>query len=165
MFGYYTNIHLMNCCHIFLLQRLICTVSSITLFHGYCQWPGRWKWKFNFYVLAPLFFLIFLIPSAIVRRIIYLIVIVFSSYYWFDYWGIGNVFVFLRVFFIGILLADLHCTKTILIKNNALAFFIGLLSLTGFFSSHLFITKKALYIMERATLSRWCACSFYSILY
>jgi peptidoglycan/LPS O-acetylase OafA/YrhL len=106
------------------------------IYHSF-SWvlPVAWSLEVEvqFYFLAPLFFLIFLIPSAILRRIIYLIVIVFSSYYWFDYWGIGNVFVFLRVFFIGILLTDLHCTKTILIKNSSLAFFIGLLSLAGFF--------------------------------
>jgi peptidoglycan/LPS O-acetylase OafA/YrhL len=114
--------------------------ASATYLHGIIYHSFSWilpvAWSLEvevqFYVLAPLFFLFFLIPSRTLRRIIYLAIIIFSSYYWFDYWGIGNVFIFLRVFFIGILLADLYCTKTVLVKNSSLAFFIGILSLAGF---------------------------------
>lgn len=106
------------------------------IYHSF-SWvlPIAWSLEIEvqFYVLAPLLFLLFLIPYRIVRYIIYLSVIVFSSYYWFDYWGIGNVFIFLRVFFIGILLADLYCTKIVVIKNDTLSFLTGTLALAGFF--------------------------------
>lgn len=96
--------------------------------------PVAWSLEVEvqFYVLAPLFFLIFTIPSAVLRRIIFLSAIVASSYCWFDYWGIGNVFVFSRVFFIGLLLTDLYCTNTILIKNNFWGTVVGIVSLAGF---------------------------------
>jgi peptidoglycan/LPS O-acetylase OafA/YrhL len=96
--------------------------------------PVAWSLEVEvqFYVLAPLFFLIFLIPSKIVRRIIFLLIIMTGASYWFDYWKIGSVFTFLHLFFMGILLADLYCTKSILIKNDFWSLFIGLLSLAGF---------------------------------
>jgi peptidoglycan/LPS O-acetylase OafA/YrhL len=96
--------------------------------------PIAWSLEIEvqFYFLAPLFFLIFAIPSRVVRRIIFLLVIVASSYYWFDYWRISNVFVFLNVFFIGLLLSDLYCTGTVLIKSKVLGFATGMISLAGF---------------------------------
>lgn len=96
--------------------------------------PVAWSLEIEvqFYVLAPLFFLIYTISSNAVRRSIFLLVIVAGSYYWFDYWGIGNVFTFSSLFFIGLLLTDLYCTNTILIKNKFLNTAVGIASLTGF---------------------------------
>lgn len=96
--------------------------------------PVAWSLEVEvqFYVLAPLFFLIYAIPSNLVRRIIFLLVIVAGNYYWFDYWRVGNVFTFLSLFFIGLLLADLYCTNTVLFKNKIFGLAIGILSLAGF---------------------------------
>jgi len=111
------------------------TYLHTIIYHSF-SWilPVAWSLEVEvqFYILAPLFFLIFLIPSKIIRRIILLSVIVASSYYWFDYWGVGNIFNFLYLFLIGLLLADLYCTKTVLIENKFWGLLIGILSLTGF---------------------------------
>lgn len=105
------------------------------IYHSF-SWilPVAWSLEVEvqFYVLAPLFFLIYAIPSRVARRSIFLLIIIIGSYYWFDYWGIGNVFSFLRLFFIGLLLADLYCTKTVLFKNKISGLVIGLASLAGF---------------------------------
>lgn len=97
--------------------------------------PVAWSLEVEvqFYILAPLFFLIFRIPSHTIRRIIFLLIIIAGNYFSFDYWGIGNVFVFIRVFFIGLLLSDLYCTQTILFKNHSVSLWIGLLTLAGLF--------------------------------
>lgn len=105
------------------------------IYHSF-SWilPVAWSLEVEvqFYILAPVFFLLFLIPSNAVRRIIFLAVIAVCSYVWFDYWGIGNVFTFLRVFFIGLLLADLYCTKTVLLKNKLWGLVVGIAALAGF---------------------------------
>ena len=105
------------------------------IYHSF-SWilPVAWSLEVEvqFYVLAPLFFLIYAIPPSATRRIIFLTVIIFGSYYWFDHWGVGNVFTFLRLFFIGMLLSDLYCTKTILFKNKSVGLVTGVLSLAGF---------------------------------
>jgi len=106
------------------------------IYHSFSRiLPVAWSLEVEvqFYILAPLFFLFFLIRSKIIRWIIFLTVIIVSSYYWFDYWKVGSVFTFLHLFFIGILLADLYCTQTVLIKNNFTGLLIGILSLAGFF--------------------------------
>jgi peptidoglycan/LPS O-acetylase OafA/YrhL len=96
--------------------------------------PVAWSLEVEvqFYILAPLFFLIYAIPLRAIRSTIFLLVIIIGSYYWFDHWGVGNVFTFLRLFFMGMLLSDLYCTKTVLFKNKSFGFVIGVLSLVGF---------------------------------
>jgi peptidoglycan/LPS O-acetylase OafA/YrhL len=111
------------------------TYLHTIIYHSFSSiLPVAWSLEVEvqFYVLAPLFFLIFAIPSNLVRRVIFLLVIVAGSYYWFDYWRISNVFTFLNVFFIGLLLADLYCTDTILIKGKVSGLTIGIISLAGF---------------------------------
>lgn len=96
--------------------------------------PVAWSLEVEvqFYVLAPLFFLVFLIRSKLIRMLIYGTVILAGSYLSFDYWGTGNVLVFLNTFFIGILLADLYCTGTALFKNDRLGMLIGIAALLGY---------------------------------
>lgn len=114
--------------------------ASATYLHGFIYHSFSWllpvAWSLEvevqFYILAPLFFLVFTIRSKLVRRIIFLAVIVAGSYYWFDYWGLANVFNSLRLFFIGLLLTDLYCSATVLIKNKFLGLAVGIISLAGF---------------------------------
>jgi len=111
------------------------TYLHTTLFSSFSPiLPVAWSLEVEvqFYILAPFFFLVFLIHSKIIRRAIFLLIIIVGAYYWFDYWAIGTVFTFLHIFFIGIFLADLYCTKTIFIKNDFWGLVIGILSLAGF---------------------------------
>lgn len=96
--------------------------------------PIAWSLEVEvqFYILAPLFFLIFLIRSRLVRRFILLLIICWNSYYWFDSWSTGTVFTFLHLFFIGILIADLYCTNTVLIRSKVWGLITGIAALLGY---------------------------------
>ena len=96
--------------------------------------PIAWSLEVEvqFYVLAPFFFLMFLIRSAVLRWIIQSVIIMCSALFWFDVWGTVHLFVYLHYFFIGILAADLHCTKTNLFVNTNAGFIAGCMALIGF---------------------------------
>ena len=96
--------------------------------------PIAWSLEVEvqFYILAPLFFLIFLIRSAIVRWTLCAAIILVSSIHWFDVWKLPHVFSFLHYFFMGILIADLYCSNLVLIKNQRLGFIAGIISVVGF---------------------------------
>ncbi len=74
--------------------------------------PVAWSLEVEvqFYVLAPLFFLLFRIPSALVRRAILLVVILGGWLYWLYDWDHAHVFKFMHFFFLGLLAADLYVT-------------------------------------------------------
>lgn len=96
--------------------------------------PVAWSLEVEvqFYILAPLFFLIFLIRNRIVRRFICVAIIVCNAIYWFDVWTVSNVIRTLHSFFIGILLSDFYCSKVNLFKNERVGFFAGIIALLGF---------------------------------
>jgi peptidoglycan/LPS O-acetylase OafA/YrhL len=96
--------------------------------------PVAWSLEVEvqFYLLAPLFFLIFLIRSRRLRWGLCLAVIAASAVYWFDVWKVSHVFMCLHYFFSGILLADLYCSKMVLFKNRQLGLVAGIAALLGF---------------------------------
>lgn len=100
--------------------------------------PVAWSLEVEvqFYVLAPLFFMIFLISSRWLRRLICLAIIIAGTVYWYDTWGVGHVFMYLHCFFMGILCADLYCSGKQLFPNQYLGAVIGLLSLACFLFFH-----------------------------
>lgn len=107
-----------------------------TIIYNSFSWvlPVAWSLEVEvqFYVLAPVFFLIYLINSAILRWTISAAIILVSSVYWFDIWKVPHVFTYLHYFFMGILLTDLYCSKFVLIKNQRLALIAGISALLGF---------------------------------
>jgi peptidoglycan/LPS O-acetylase OafA/YrhL len=96
--------------------------------------PVAWtlEVEVQFYVLAPLFFSVFLLRNEWLRRSILIITILVSAYYFYNVWELGHVFMYLHYFAMGLLLADLYCTDTVLIKNETLNTFAGLISLLAF---------------------------------
>ncbi|HUQ64868.1 MAG TPA: acyltransferase family protein, partial [Flavitalea sp.] len=62
--------------------------------------PIAWSLEVEvqFYILAPAFCFLFLIRSALLRRMIFLTVICISAWYWFDVWAVSNVFMCLHLF-------------------------------------------------------------------
>ncbi len=96
--------------------------------------PVAWSLEVEvqFYILGPLFFLVFLIRSRMLRWMLQLVVILMSSIYWYGHWGEVHLLVYLHHFLMGILLADLYTSGISLIKNQSLGIFIGMLSLMGF---------------------------------
>jgi peptidoglycan/LPS O-acetylase OafA/YrhL len=95
--------------------------------------PVAWSLEVEvqFYILAPLFCLLFLLRQAWIRRLICLVVIVASALYWFNTWIVSNVFMYLHYFFSGILLADLYASRKVLFNQRTGAI-IGLLALAGY---------------------------------
>jgi peptidoglycan/LPS O-acetylase OafA/YrhL len=126
----------------FLLPRLLASIFYVhtIIYHQFSLvMPVAWSLEVEvqFYILAPLFCLIFLIRSKSIRWIISSLIIIGSAVYWFDDWTILNVFKCLHYFFMGILLADLYCSKVVLFKDQRLGLLAGISALVGF----LFITS------------------------
>ena len=120
-----------------LLPHFIASVFYLhTLVYHSFSWvlPIAWSLEVEvqFYVLAPLFFLIFLVRSAILRWVLNSAIIMISALYWFDVWNTAHVFKFLHYFFMGILLSDLYCCGITIIKNKYWGLVVGSLSIAGF---------------------------------
>ena len=96
--------------------------------------PIAWSLEIEvqFYILAPVFSLIFLLRSDKWRWLLMFAIIMASALFWFDTWNVLHVFVYLHYFFSGILLADLYCKNVKLIKTDKLGLLIGVLALLGF---------------------------------
>lgn len=96
--------------------------------------PIAWSLEVEvqFYILAPLFFLVFLIRPKQLRWLIMCAIIVGGALYWYNVENVVHVFRYIYLFFCGILLADMYCSRTVLIKNQAWGFIAGLISLLGF---------------------------------
>ncbi|HEX2606263.1 MAG TPA: acyltransferase [Flavisolibacter sp.] len=97
----------------FLWPRLLAsaTYTHMLLYHSFSPiLPVAWtlEVEVQFYLLAPLFCLLFRIRSALLRRTILLTVILVSALYWFNVWQMGTVFMYLHFFLSGLLLADLQ---------------------------------------------------------
>ena len=101
--------------------------------------PLAWSLEVEvqFYVVAPLLFLIFLVRKAAVRRLIMALIIIAGLYYWYNDWGFPHLLKYLHFFFAGIFFADLYVSAPGFQLKNKTFFFIGLLSLVGliFFNS------------------------------
>lgn len=84
--------------------------------------PVAWtlEVEVQFYVLAPLFFSLFLIKNVWIRRGLMIGVILLNLVLVRDIWVLPHLFLYLNFFFIGLLLADLYCTNTVLIRNEKL---------------------------------------------
>jgi peptidoglycan/LPS O-acetylase OafA/YrhL len=97
--------------------------------------PVAWSLEVEvqFYVLAPLFFLIFLIRPKLIRWLLSSAIIIVGAVYWHGVENAVHVFRYIFLFFCGILLADLYCTNTVLFKNQRLGFIAGVVSLLGYF--------------------------------
>jgi peptidoglycan/LPS O-acetylase OafA/YrhL len=120
-----------------LLPRLIASVLYLhtIIYHSFSQvLPIAWSLEVEvqFYILAPLFFLIYRIRAVILRWTLCFAIILTSTVYWFDVWKTPHVFMYLHFFFMGIFLSDLYCCKVRLIKNEKLGLIAGLIALMGF---------------------------------
>ena len=120
-----------------LLPHFLASVvyQHTTIFQSF-SWvlPVAWSLEVEvqFYVLAPLFFLLFLIRKKMIRWVFYTILIFGNALCWFDSWKVGHVFSFLHAFFMGIFLADLYCSKVAFIKDGYFGFLIGLACLLAY---------------------------------
>jgi len=96
--------------------------------------PLAWSLEIEvqFYIVAPLLFLIFLVRKATVRRLIMALVIIAGFIYWYNDWTFPHLLKCLHFFVAGIFFADLYVSSPVLELKNKAFFFIGLLSLTGF---------------------------------
>jgi peptidoglycan/LPS O-acetylase OafA/YrhL len=106
------------------------------VFHSFPKvLPVAWSLEVEvqFYILAPLFCCIFLIKKAFVRRALCLAIMAVSIYAWYDVWQIGHVFVYLHLFFGGILMADLHASGYSLFRHKGTVLVAGILCLLVYF--------------------------------
>lgn len=96
--------------------------------------PVAWSLEVEvqFYILAPLFCMIFLLRNNTVRLIIMTVIILVSAIFWYGVWGVPHVLKYLHYFFIGILLADWFTTGTKLFKNEITGFVLGIMALLIF---------------------------------
>jgi peptidoglycan/LPS O-acetylase OafA/YrhL len=97
--------------------------------------PIAWSLEVEvqFYVLAPLFFLIFLIRPKTIRWMLSSAIILFGAFYWYGEQNVVHVFRYIYLFFCGVLLADMYCSKAIMFRNQLLGLIAGLCSLLGYF--------------------------------
>jgi peptidoglycan/LPS O-acetylase OafA/YrhL len=100
--------------------------------------PIAWSLEVEvqFYLLAPLFFTIFLIKARYLRWIIYLLVIMAGLIYWQYYIyvfqkGRVHLFTSIHFFFCGIFLADLYVSKVRFIKSNRIGMILAIGCLLG----------------------------------
>jgi peptidoglycan/LPS O-acetylase OafA/YrhL len=120
-----------------LLPHYLASVFYIhTLVYHSFSWvlPVAWSLEVEvqFYILAPLFFLLFLIPNAVLRRAIYLVIIIGGSLFWYNVWTASHVFMYLHYFFLGILATDLYSRQVVLIHNLRAGVVVGLCALAGY---------------------------------
>lgn len=106
------------------------------IYHSF-SWimPVAWtlEVEIQFYIIAPLLFLIYKLPRGWMRLVVYSFIITLSIMYtfWFGK-GIGNVFTFLFYFMGGVLLADAYVSRFCLVKNNTVSFGLAIAALVLF---------------------------------
>jgi peptidoglycan/LPS O-acetylase OafA/YrhL len=89
----------------------------------------------QFYILAPIVALIFLIKDTILRRSLVIIIIIFSIYFNFFILKLKFISIinFFHFFLVGFLLADLYVTKYFIFNKTKLDSFIAILILVSIF--------------------------------
>ena len=110
--------------------------QHIIIYHSFSPiLPVAWSLEVEvqFYILAPLFFLIFLIRPKIIRWLLSVAIILFSAVYWYSVENVVHVFRYVFLFFCGILLADLYCCKAVLFRNQLVGLAVGICALLGYF--------------------------------
>lgn len=97
--------------------------------------PVAWtlEVEVQFYIIAPLIFLIYKIRNGWMRLFVYSSFITLSMLYAFVMGqGVGNVFTFLFYFLGGVLLADAYVNNLRLLKNNVAVYVAGIVALLLF---------------------------------
>ncbi|ANE51142.1 acyltransferase family protein [Flavisolibacter tropicus] len=95
--------------------------------------PVAWSLEIEvqFYILAPLFCLLFKIPSRLLRRAA-LVILAITSVLCSSF--TTNLLLFLHYFIIGLLLADLYVSKDAKVENSKFSFVMGVLALVALIS-------------------------------
>jgi len=114
-------------------------IYSHDLIYGYHSivLPVAWSLEIEvqFYILAPLFCLLFKIKTVWLRRLIFLLVMLGGSYYFlYAVPRLDNVVRFMHYFFAGLLLADLYVMKEGKSKGSVGGYFIGIVALVALLS-------------------------------
>jgi peptidoglycan/LPS O-acetylase OafA/YrhL len=132
--------------------------------HSYVM-PVAWtlEIEIQFYILAPLLGLLYRLKKRELRWGIFLILIIASSYYWFNVWHGMHVFKFLHYFLCGMLMADLYVEKIKFPGPSWAGFIIGIASLIllpfiiGYYSTPGYIIKHILMILlfYTALTNKW----------
>jgi len=132
--------------------------------HSYIM-PVAWtlEIEIQFYILAPLIGLLYRLKKRELRWGIFLILIIASSYYWFNVWYGMHVFKFLHYFLCGMLIADLYVEKIKFPGPTWTGFIIGIASLIllpfiiGYYSTSGYIIKYILMILlfYTALTNKW----------
>ena len=132
--------------------------------HSYVM-PVAWtlEIEIQFYILAPLLGLLYRLKKRELRWGIFLILIIASSYYWFNVWHGMHVFKFLHYFLCGMLMADLYVEKIKFPGPSWAGFIIGIASLIllpfiiGYYSTPGYIIKHVLMILlfYTALTNKW----------
>ena len=92
--------------------------------------PVAWSLEVEvqFYVMAPLLFLLFRIRSGALRRGIFVLVILANAAHRYNDWGLPHVLKFMHCFFMGLLLCDLYCHRISLFRNESWGALVGMAS-------------------------------------
>ena len=122
--------------------------------HSYIM-PVAWtlEIEIQFYILAPLLGLLYRLKRRELRWSIFLILIIASSYYWFNVWYGMHVFKFLHYFLCGMFMADLYVEKIKFPGPVWAGFIIGIASLIllpfiiGYYSTSGYIIKYIVMIL------------------
>ncbi len=132
--------------------------------HSYVL-PVAWtlEIEIQFYILAPLLGLLYRLKKRELRWGIFLILIIVSSYYWYNVWHGMHVFKFLHYFLCGMLMADLYVEKIKFPGPSWAGFVIGIAGLIllpfiiGLYSTSGYIIKYLLMILlfYTALTNKW----------
>jgi peptidoglycan/LPS O-acetylase OafA/YrhL len=121
----------------FLWPHLLASVFYLhtAIYHSFSLvLPISWSLEVEvqFYIAAPFLCLVFLIRSVLLRRGLLLLAIAASAAYWYDVWTFHHVFMYLHFFFMGLLLADLYCSRPVPVQASRAGLILGICSLAGF---------------------------------
>ena len=132
--------------------------------HSYLM-PVAWtlEIEIQFYILAPLLALLYRLKKRELRWGIFLVLIIASSYYWFNVWQGMHVFKFLHYFLCGMLMADLYMEKIKFPGPTWTGFMIGIACLIllpfiiGYYSTIGYIIKYLVMILlfYTALTNKW----------
>lgn len=86
----------------------------------------------QFYVLAPVLCLVFLIRKNTIRWALLSVIIIAGTLYWYDVWEMGNIVMTLHFFLGGMLLADLYCCNVRFFRNRRVSLSAGVVAFLGF---------------------------------